>query len=104
MLLLQFFDVEPSLRLLKGVLCCTKVGAYLYCHKILFQVEVGSSEHTHVKNTADMLSAYHNMIDLVVSFSIQRQLSSLMKFIVLESSTGDNDISGPGKVDQPQPI
>lgn len=47
---------------------------------------------------------HYNMIDMVVSFAIWRQLGSLMCFLMQASSTTDNYISIPDEVNQPQPM
>lgn len=67
------------------------------------RVDVKSSECTHVKKTKDMFSvlSQHDGSG-VVFFDLEK--SSLMSFHVLESSTTDKHISGPGGVVQPQPI
>lgn len=79
-------------------------GTFLCYNKIVVRVDVRFSERTHVKNTGDMSSIYHDMIDVYVNFSIRKQLLGLMNFLVMESSTTDNHISSPGEVDQLQPI
>lgn len=71
---------------------------YLRCNKLVVRADVGYSESTHVKNTGDLYSVYHNMINSVVSFSIWKQPNSLMNILGLVSGTTGNHISDPGEV------
>lgn len=70
---LQLFDIKSSLDLLKGSLCCTETAACLCCYKEVDRVDVRYSDCTHVQNTGGMPSVYHNMINLVASFSIWKE-------------------------------